>query len=59
MLLCVVRTTKDPVLDLDVNKVYSKNILAHTMDITNPHGKNLYQDNTIWDKMLIKLISPH
>ena len=53
MLLCIVRTTKDPVIDLDVNKVYSKNILAHTMDITNPHGKNLYQDNLFVDNKLM------
>ena len=31
-------------IDTDVNKVYAKNILAHTMDSTNPHGRRQTQD---------------
>lgn len=33
-----------PTIDTDVEKVYGKNILAHTADKTNPHGKTLIQD---------------
>lgn len=34
-----------PVLKDDINKVYAKNVLAHTQDKTNPHGENLIQKN--------------
>ena len=44
MKLCVVSTHGEGSVDLDVNKVYAKNILSHTMDSTNPHGKVLSQD---------------
>lgn len=27
------------------NKIYAKNLLAHSKDNTNPHGKTLYQNN--------------
>lgn len=43
MALCIVDTT-DGTIDTDVNKVYAKNILAHTTDSTNPHGKALSQE---------------
>ena len=32
-------------INTDVNKVYAKNLLAHTKDSTNPHGKDMYQYN--------------
>lgn len=35
---------KDIKLNTDTGKVYAKNILAHTSDFTNPHGKKLLQD---------------
>ena len=45
MKLCVVDTTEgDGKVDADVNKIYAKNILAHTMDSTNPHGRVQAQD---------------
>lgn len=42
--LCVIDTTGDePVIDLDVNKTYAKNVTAHISDNTNPHGIELVQ----------------
>ena len=44
--LCIVSTVSDPpVIDLDVDKPYAKNILAHILDTTNPHGRILHQQN--------------
>lgn len=43
ILLCIVETTQEPKIITDLNKVYAKNILAHTKDNTNPHGKQIYQ----------------
>ena len=37
-------TGEEPVLILDIEKDLSKNVLAHTKDSTNPHGKELTQD---------------
>lgn len=31
-------------INTDTNKIYAKNILAHTADRTNPHGKKLMQE---------------
>lgn len=46
MLLCVVQTFRgDLNIYTDVNKVFAKNILAHTKDNTNPHGESLIQKN--------------
>lgn len=46
MLLCIIDADYgNTKIDTDVNKVYSKNILAHVKDNTNPHGVTLYQDN--------------
>lgn len=39
MCLCRVDTHKDGLVDTNVDKIYAKNLLAHTMDTTNPHGK--------------------
>ena len=44
MALCIVNTSGEGTIDTDVNKVYAKNILAHTMDSTNPHGRHQTQD---------------
>ena len=44
MALCIVNTSGEGTIDTDVNKVYAKNILAHTMDSTNPHGRRQTQD---------------
>jgi hypothetical protein len=42
MLLCIFQANQhNPVVNTDVGKVFSKNILAHTKDNTNPHGQNL------------------
>ena len=43
LLLCIVETTDQPVIITDVNKVFAKNLIAHTKDNTNPHGKQMYQ----------------
>ena len=44
--LCIVNTsTASPSINTDVDKPYAKNILAHIIDVTNPHGKTLYQQN--------------
>ncbi len=45
MLLCIVDTHGEGSVNTDVDKVYAKNILAHTMDTTNPHGRTMTQDN--------------
>lgn len=52
MLLCVVQTGRNPKLNTDVNKIYSKNILSHTKDNTNPHGSDLYQENLVVNNSL-------
>ena len=45
MKLCVVDTIEgEEGINTDVNKIYAKNILAHTMDTTNPHGRIQTQD---------------
>ena len=44
MALCVVDTHGEGSVDTDTNKVYAKNILAHTMDSTNPHGRTQTQE---------------
>ena len=44
MALCIVNTSGEGAIDTDVSKVYAKNILAHTMDSTNPHGRHQTQD---------------
>lgn len=49
ILLCMVDLRGDaPVVidDMD-DKVYTKNILAHGSDCSNPHGRTLYQDNLV------------
>lgn len=43
LLLCIVETTSESLIITDVNKVFAKNLLAHTKDNTNPHGKQMYQ----------------
>lgn len=43
LLLCIVETTTPSKIITDVNKVYGKNLLSHTKDTTNPHGKQMYQ----------------
>ena len=43
LLICTIDTEKEQI-NLDVEKVYAKNILAHTSDSTNPHGRILKQD---------------
>jgi hypothetical protein len=43
MMLCIV-DTYNGMINIDVNKTYAKNLLAHTMDHTNPHGVVQYQD---------------
>jgi hypothetical protein len=45
LLLCIVETMNPCNINTDVNKVYAKNLLAHTKDNTNPHGKDMYQYN--------------
>lgn len=45
MALCVVNTYGNGSIDTDVGKTYAKNLLAHTMDKTNPHGEVQYQDS--------------
>lgn len=45
LLLCVVETTTPSQIITDVNKVYAKNLLSHTKDTTNPHGKQMHQYN--------------
>ena len=43
-----------PILKYDLDKVYAKNILAHTRDTTNPHGEELTQDTLkITNKLFI------
>ena len=42
--LCTVTTSYPAVVDADVAKPYAKNIMAHTMDTTNPHGRRLAQE---------------
>lgn len=37
-------------INTDTNKVYAKNILAHTADNTNPHGKKLMQEELYLQK---------
>lgn len=44
MKLCVVDTHGDGTVNTDVDKIYAKNLLAHTMDTTNPHGRTQTQD---------------
>jgi hypothetical protein len=39
LLLCIVETTTPSKIITDVNKIYGKNLLSHTKDNTNPHGK--------------------
>jgi len=51
LLLCTIDTEKE-VIDLDVEKIYAKNVLAHTADSTNPHGKTLNQDNLLINKSI-------
>lgn len=46
-------TGEKPIINTDVDKVLAKNILAHTQDRTNPHGKELVQDKI---QVLNKLI---
>jgi hypothetical protein len=55
MLLCIIDAEYgNTKIDTDVNKVYSKNILAHVKDNTNPHGITLYQDNVeIFNKLTL------
>lgn len=55
MLLCILDLDYNNVkIDTDVNKVYSKNILAHVKDNTNPHGEILHQDNIeIFNKLTL------
>lgn len=43
LLICMVDTLRGQIKS-DVDKVYAKNILAHTADRTNPHGKFVSQD---------------
>lgn len=43
LLICTINTAAGTI-NLDVNKVFAKNILAHTADKTNPHGKTLNQE---------------
>lgn len=52
MHLCDV-DTYNGTIKTDVNKVYAKNILAHTMDTTNPHGETQVQDNLVVNKSLV------
>ena len=42
--LCTVVTSYPAVVDTDVAKPYAKNIMAHTMDTTNPHGRRMTQE---------------
>ena len=44
MYLCAVDTHGEGNVATDVDKVYAKNILSHTMDSTNPHGRIQTQD---------------
>lgn len=56
MLLCVVQTFRGNLkIYTDVNKVYAKNILAHTKDNTNPHGEKLLQkDLYVFNELKLK-----
>lgn len=56
MLLCVVQTYKNNLkVYTDVNKVFAKNILAHTKDYTNPHGEKLLQkDLYVFNELKVK-----
>ncbi len=46
MLIATVNLIKEPYINENpLDKVYSKDILAHTHDSSNPHGRKLYQDN--------------
>jgi hypothetical protein len=54
MALCIVDTIDGTILT-DVNKVHAKNLLAHTMDTTNPHGKTFTQDvMNVTEKMTVR-----
>lgn len=56
MLLCIFEANQyNPVVNTDVGKVFSKNILAHTKDNTNPHGQNLQQYNlNVYNQLKLK-----
>lgn len=55
LLLCIIETTDQPVIITDVNKVFAKNLIAHTKDNTNPHGKQMYQyDLNIINQLKLK-----
>lgn len=44
MYLCHVDTHGEGLVNTNVDKIYAKNLLAHTMDATNPHGRVQTQD---------------
>lgn len=44
MCLCYIDTHGEGMVNTNVNKIYAKNLLAHTMDATNPHGRIQTQD---------------
>ena len=55
MALCVVDTHGEGTVDTDVDKVYAKNVLAHTMDSTNPHGRCQTQEEMrVTDSLTVK-----
>lgn len=46
MMLCIVDLRTEPKVISDPDdKIYTKNILAHANDSSNPHGRKLYQDS--------------
>ena len=55
MLLCTIDLTKiEPKINENPSgKVYSKNVSAHILDNTNPHGRILYQDQIFTDEINI------